>query len=282
MVTDDPDLPIKYKAAVTDPTVNYGKIGEMFPPFYYHWVSTGNTKARDIMVKFADFQYRFGHVNNVFNRENKANLAAFALAYRNDPAGRDVYKKYCTEWVVRAPHFMTILPDKGISYSDFAHTTQPTWNNDTIDEQDAITIGLPLAMAVAYPHQDTTPAVPFIDKPYSTYRTFAAIDRTSTEEGYVELYVNNDGDAGWTPSSSVKLFDPAEALVPTTIATAPGARHKRVIEPELALNAIPLRSAGERVRIRLRDLVRPLRFHALLSPERAGRAYGHLPPGGRR
>jgi hypothetical protein len=178
---------------------NFSKQLEAISSYYYYWISTGDPVARDVLLRYADFAYRFGRIDGFFNRHNGAVPMAFAVAYRerHDAA----VAAYLAQAVREFGRDTVTLAMEGLSEASFSAQNSLSWKPQILDEQPVVGIGLPLAMAAtvdATARGIALPEVPYVDKPVAAQPTYLVFEKGASS-ARIDLFVNDIGSRGFQP-----------------------------------------------------------------------------------
>jgi len=177
----------------------YGKWGEIFGAYYYHWISTGDPLARKALVKLAKFVYRRGELDGFFARSSPQ-FQMFALAYQD--TGDPTYAAYLAQAVNNFSRDWPTMKKLGVKLDDLNQLYSKPWGQDTMTGQGPVNIGVPAAEAVLANYKGPRPYLPFAVKPYPTEKTHLVF-RKGNGPATLDLYVNNWGDRSVEP----QLFD---------------------------------------------------------------------------
>ena len=178
---------------------NFVKQLEAISAYYYYWISTADKTAQMVLLRYADFAYRFGRIDGFFNRHNGAVPMAFAIAYaeRHDPS----VATYLAHAVHEYGRDTRTLASEGRTEASFSASNSLSWSPEILDEQAAVGIGLPLAMAVtadAMAHGTLLPVVPYVDKPIAAQPTYIVFEK-GTGAARIDLSVIDIGSRGFDP-----------------------------------------------------------------------------------
>ncbi|MBI4023588.1 MAG: hypothetical protein HY360_01315 [Verrucomicrobia bacterium] len=236
--------PVEMFSLDTHSELSGGKGGDVFAPFYYYYVSTGDDLALQQVRKVAGIYYRLGLLDRAFGRHGSMLLHALATDYW---VSKDVrYAEAISSLMRSAKETYPTLESKSIDPDSFDQKSRAAWDWSQMTEQTALSIGLPLAMKVAAAQSGATGSIPKAVKPLPVQRTYLLFKKERADPAEIEVFIHNPGDPEPT---AAKLYDLAGKPQPLEVISKLETRN---IKPRLTRYYDTLWAAEPDTRIGLR------------------------------
>ncbi len=172
------------------------KAGEYFQSLYSYYVSTGDERARDFLVRRVQTAYWLGAVSNISRdfqgRHNKDLMTSLLAAY--DATDNRVFRDLAAAAAEDLPRNEIGLAEQGLLIDTLHPLTADDFGPQSLASHDVHTIGLPLAMNALANTNPVHRYLPLAVKGFPTARTYLLFNRTDSSPAFLDIAVWNVGE----------------------------------------------------------------------------------------